>query len=294
MRSRVSTSTTRRSSKLHVAKNRARGELEITDVSRAYMDRKQLRVEKLGRGVAWLDTGTHDSLLQASDFISAIVHRQGVKVACPEEVAYPLNALSTPNRCVLGRALWRSSGYGEYLCQLRGRKTRVNVIATELPGVLVIEPRVPGEPRGWFMESWNAPRYASHGIPSTFVQDNVSYSVPGVERPSTINRPTLKESSSGCSEGAAATWSSTSGRIRRRSDVRWEWFYRARTTDSSGFPRGSRTASTSRSPPSSSTRSRRPTIRKPSEVSSGATKTWPSLGRGALRFFRTKMPALRG
>ena len=58
----------------------------------------------------------------------------------------------------------------------------MNVIATELPGVLVIEPRVFGEARGWFMESWNAPRYASHGIPSTFVQDNVSYSVPGVLR----------------------------------------------------------------------------------------------------------------
>jgi dTDP-4-dehydrorhamnose 3,5-epimerase len=58
----------------------------------------------------------------------------------------------------------------------------VNVVPTELPGVLILEPRVFGEPRGWFMESWNAARYASHGIPTTFVQDNVSYSVPGVLR----------------------------------------------------------------------------------------------------------------
>jgi dTDP-4-dehydrorhamnose 3,5-epimerase len=58
----------------------------------------------------------------------------------------------------------------------------VNVVPTELPGVLILEPRVFGEPRGWFMESWNAARYASHGIPGAFVQDNVSYSVPGVLR----------------------------------------------------------------------------------------------------------------
>jgi glucose-1-phosphate thymidylyltransferase len=95
----------------------ARGELEITDVSRAYMDRKQLRVEKLGRGVAWLDTGTHDSLLQASDFISAIEHRQGLKVACPEEVAYSLGLIDGEQVLRLAEPL-RSSGYGEYLVNL--------------------------------------------------------------------------------------------------------------------------------------------------------------------------------
>ena len=95
----------------------ARGELEITDVSRAYMDRKQLRVEKLGRGVAWLDTGTLDSLLQASDFISAIEHRQGLKVACPEEVAYSLGLIDGEQVLRLAEPL-RSSGYGEYLVNL--------------------------------------------------------------------------------------------------------------------------------------------------------------------------------
>jgi glucose-1-phosphate thymidylyltransferase len=95
----------------------ARGELEITDVSRAYMERKQLRVEKLGRGVAWLDTGTHDSLLQASDFISAIEQRQGLKVACPEEVAYSLGLIDAEQVLRLAEPL-RKSGYGEYLVNL--------------------------------------------------------------------------------------------------------------------------------------------------------------------------------
>jgi glucose-1-phosphate thymidylyltransferase len=101
----------------------ARGELEITDVNRAYMERKQLRVERLGRGVAWLDTGTHDSLLQASYFISSIEQRQGLKIACPEEVAYSLGLIDGDQLLRLAEPL-RKSGYGEYLVNLvEGRRT---------------------------------------------------------------------------------------------------------------------------------------------------------------------------
>jgi glucose-1-phosphate thymidylyltransferase len=101
----------------------ARGELEITDASRVYLDRKQLRVEKFGRGVAWLDTGTHASLLQASDFISAIENRQGLKIACPEEVAFTLGLIDAEQVLRLAEPL-RSSGYGEYLVSLvEGRRS---------------------------------------------------------------------------------------------------------------------------------------------------------------------------
>jgi glucose-1-phosphate thymidylyltransferase len=95
----------------------ARGELEITDVSRKYMERGELRIEKLGRGVAWLDTGTHDALLQASDFISAVEQRQGLKIACPEEVAFSLGLIDAEQVLRLAEPL-RKSGYGEYLMNL--------------------------------------------------------------------------------------------------------------------------------------------------------------------------------
>ncbi len=92
----------------------ARGELEITDVNRWYLERGQLRTEVLGRGIAWLDTGTHDSLLDASNFIQTIEHRQGLKVACPEEIGYRLGYISAGELEMLAGQLGKSS-YADYL-----------------------------------------------------------------------------------------------------------------------------------------------------------------------------------
>jgi glucose-1-phosphate thymidylyltransferase len=92
----------------------ARGELEITDVNRWYLERGQLRTEVLGRGMAWLDTGTHDSLLDAANFIQTIEHRQGLKVACPEEIAFRLGYISAAELEALADGLGNSS-YGAYL-----------------------------------------------------------------------------------------------------------------------------------------------------------------------------------
>ena len=98
----------------------ARGELEITDVNRAYLDRGGLHVEKLGRGIAWLDTGTHESLLDAAMFIEALEKRQGLKVCCPEEIAYRAGYIDAPRLEQLAAQLAKS-GYGEYLLEiLRG------------------------------------------------------------------------------------------------------------------------------------------------------------------------------
>lgn len=91
-----------------------RGELEITDVNRWYLERGQLRTELLGRGMAWLDTGTHDALLEASNFVQTIERRQGLKVACPEEIAFRLGYISSAQLEALANKIGKSS-YGQYL-----------------------------------------------------------------------------------------------------------------------------------------------------------------------------------
>ncbi|MTI12232.1 glucose-1-phosphate thymidylyltransferase RfbA [Sansalvadorimonas verongulae] len=94
-----------------------RGELEITDLNRTYLEQNQLHVELLGRGFAWLDTGTHDALLEAGHFVQTIEHRQGMKVACLEEIAFNNNWLTLNDVVVKGEAL-RKTSYGQYLLRL--------------------------------------------------------------------------------------------------------------------------------------------------------------------------------
>ncbi len=100
----------------------ARGELEITSVNRIYLEQDQLLVQHLGRGIAWLDAGTHENLLQASNFVQAVEERQGLMIGCPEEVAYRMGFINKEQLRVLGEKL-RHNGYGDYLLQLLNEET---------------------------------------------------------------------------------------------------------------------------------------------------------------------------
>ena len=95
----------------------ARGELEITDVNRRYLEQGQLKVEMMGRGFAWLDTGTHDSLLEAASFIATLQKRQGLQVACPEEIAFRQGWINADQLLTLAEPL-KKNGYGQYLLSL--------------------------------------------------------------------------------------------------------------------------------------------------------------------------------
>ena len=94
-----------------------RGELEITDLNRLYLEAGNLHVEVMGRGMAWLDTGTHDSLLEAGSFIQTIEKRQGLKVACPEEIAYRMGFIDAAQVKVMAKK-YAKNGYGQYLTQI--------------------------------------------------------------------------------------------------------------------------------------------------------------------------------
>ncbi len=95
----------------------ARGEIEITDLNRMYLEMGQLQVQQLGRGIAWLDMGTHESLLQAANFIQAVQERQGIMISCPEEIAYRKGFISKERLLELASS-FKHNGYGEYLLRL--------------------------------------------------------------------------------------------------------------------------------------------------------------------------------
>ena len=94
-----------------------RGELEITDVNKWYLKQGQLEVEIMGRGLAWLDTGSHNALMEATNFIETIETRQGLKISCPEEIAYRLGLIDAAQLEKLA-ALYKNNGYGQYLLNL--------------------------------------------------------------------------------------------------------------------------------------------------------------------------------
>jgi len=100
----------------------ARGELEITDINRLYLEDGSLQVEVLGRGSAWLDTGTHESLMEAAQFVQIIEHRQGLKICCPEEIAYHIGFIDAAQVNILADKLGKS-GYGDYLRAMLSNKT---------------------------------------------------------------------------------------------------------------------------------------------------------------------------
>ena len=194
----------------------ARGELEITDLNRRYLDAGKLRLQKFGRGVAWLDTGTPDALLQAANFVQTIQERQGLRASCPEEISFrragsmpsssrglpsPSRRPSTGSTCAPWPQGWTSD---------EGR-------AASIPGLLIIEPTVFGDDRGFFMESYSRDRYAEAGLPASSFKTTCRFPPRASCAASTFSTRTTRASSASFSRAKCSTSRSTCGSARRRS-----------------------------------------------------------------------------
>ncbi len=144
-----------------------RGELEITDVNLEFLRRGQLNVDMLGRGVAWLDSGTYDSLLAASQFVQTLEARQGLKVACIEEIAYTKGFIDAAQLLAFAER-YKNSPYGSYLRRClthyshleRGRPNSfMKISQLQLPGIALIELPIFRDHRGFFIERYNEARF---------------------------------------------------------------------------------------------------------------------------------------
>jgi len=170
-----------------------RGELEISDLNREYLQRGQLRVECLGRGFAWLDAGTHKSMMKAAQFVQTIQDRQGLKIACLEEIAYRKGLHyrdSIGATChTIQQLLWRLPTWssvrhvGAVSPINRGPGHRsMRVQSTAIPDVILIESEIFPDQRGFFIEAFHQGKFKSAGLPGQFVQDNDSRSHRGTLR----------------------------------------------------------------------------------------------------------------